>query len=84
MFLLFVNRNRKATKNYENCVVKEMSFAAKFQLFSMKGKNNMTRITRGNSKQLLRQNSVYKSKCQKKFPQHLYAIFYWYFPTTIT
>lgn len=40
VLLLFVNRNRKATKNYANCVAKEMSFAAKFQQFSMRGRND--------------------------------------------
>ena len=40
VFLLFINRNRKAMKNCANCVVKEMSFAVKFQLFSTRGRNN--------------------------------------------
>ena len=38
MFLLFVNRNKKAMKICGNCVDKEMNFAVKPLLFSMKGK----------------------------------------------
>ena len=38
MFLLFVNRNKKAMKTCGNCVDKEMNFAVKPLLFSMKGR----------------------------------------------
>ena len=37
LFLLFINRNKKATKNCGNCVAKAMSFAVKFRLFLTKG-----------------------------------------------
>lgn len=36
--LLFVNRNRKATRSYGNCAVKAMSFAERFRVFLTKGK----------------------------------------------
>lgn len=38
MFLLFVNRNKKATTTCGNCVDKEMNFAVKPLQFSMKGR----------------------------------------------
>ena len=38
VFLLFVNRNKKAMKTCGNCVDKEMNFAVKPLLFSMKGR----------------------------------------------
>lgn len=52
MCLLFVNRNKKAMKTCGNCVDKEMNFAVKPLLFSMKGRKicRIIIMDKGNSR----------------------------------
>lgn len=82
MSLLFVNRNKKAMKTCGNCVDKEMNFAAKPLLFSMKGRKicwiiTIDKGTQANSNSdlcLLHRNLLsrcFYSVCWALFPWHI-------------